>query len=153
MRPNRRSDGEYTADLTESSKIFLSEEEISDVSLATFYVFDNETGPLAQRLRLARGGCGGGGCGGHGCGGGGGCHAGGGCHMGGCGGGCIWVVVIWAVVTAEGATDTSSLEPASAVLGVVAVVAVAVPAGYGHREAGSTAAALSLYRHLVSPSK
>jgi hypothetical protein len=73
---------------SQSQKLLLSEEEISDVSLATFYVFDNETGQLAQRLRLARGGCGGGGCGGHGCGGGGGCHAGGGCHMGGCGGGC-----------------------------------------------------------------
>src|SRR6478735_8452490 len=53
----------------QSQKIFLSEEEISDVSLATFYAFDNEPGPLAPRLKLARG-CGGGGCGcGHGCGG------------------------------------------------------------------------------------
>jgi hypothetical protein len=65
----------------------------------------------------------------------------------------IWVAVTWAAVAAEDATDTFSLEPASAVLGVAAVVAVAVPAGYGHREAGSTAAVLSLYRHLVSPSK
>ena len=67
---------------SQSQEIFLGEEEISDVSLATFYVFDKEsTGPLP--LRLARG-CGGGGCGGHGCGG---CHGcgGGGCHMG-CGG-------------------------------------------------------------------
>ena len=56
----------------------------------------------------------------------------------------IWVavaaVVIWAVVAAEGAMDTSSSEPASAVLAVLAVVAVAVSAGYGRREAGSTAA-------------
>jgi hypothetical protein len=81
-------------------EIFLGEEEISDVSLATFYVFDKENAgapPLAQQLRLARGGggcggggggCGGGGC--HGCGGGGGgCGGGGGgCHMGCGGGGC-----------------------------------------------------------------
>jgi hypothetical protein len=74
----------------QTHEIFLSEEEISDVSLATFHVFDKEN---SSPLRLARGGggCGhGGGCGGHGggCGGhGGGC---GGCHMGGChmGGGC-----------------------------------------------------------------
>src|SRR5262249_15611867 len=43
----------------QSQQIFLGEEEISDVSLATFYVFDKEnTGPR-QQLRLAR--CGGGG--------------------------------------------------------------------------------------------
>jgi hypothetical protein len=65
----------------------------------------------------------------------------------------IWVAVIWAAVAAEDATATSSLEPAPVVLGVAAVVAVAVPAGYGHREAGSTAAVLSLCRHPVSPSK
>jgi hypothetical protein len=68
---------------SQSNELFLGEEELSDVSLATFYVFDKEnagTPPLAQQLRLAaRGGCGGG-CGCHGCGGG-------GCHMG-CGGGC-----------------------------------------------------------------
>jgi hypothetical protein len=76
---------------TQSRQIFLGEEEISDVSLATFYVSDkeNDGSSLAQRLRLARGGCGGcGGC--HGCGGGGGCHGcggGGGCHVGCAGGG------------------------------------------------------------------
>lgn len=56
--------------ISQSHEIFLGEEEISDVSLATFYVFDKEnTGPppLVQKLRLAR--CGRGcGCG-HGCGG------------------------------------------------------------------------------------
>jgi hypothetical protein len=58
--------GEATANTpptsqTHSQEIFLGEEEISDVSLATFYVFDKEnTGP-SQQLRLARG-CGGGGC-------------------------------------------------------------------------------------------
>jgi hypothetical protein len=76
-----------------SREIFLGEEEISDVSLATFYVFDKEnTGPpqLAQKLRLARcgRGCGcgrGGACGG--CGGCAGCGGGGGNTNGGCGGG------------------------------------------------------------------
>jgi hypothetical protein len=64
----------------------LSEEEISDVSLATFYVFDKENEPkLGQDLILARGGCGGGGgCGGRGCGGG-GCAGARGCGGGGCG--------------------------------------------------------------------
>jgi hypothetical protein len=63
-------------------QITLGEEEISDVSLATFYVFDKEnTAEAAGGVRLARGGCGGHGCGGHGCGG----H---GCGGHGCGGGC-----------------------------------------------------------------
>ena len=89
-----------TPPTSQSHEIFLGEEEISDVSLATFYVFDKENAgppPLAQHQRLAFGGCrgcGGCGCGGHvGCGGG-GCHVGcgGGCHLGcagihvGCGG-------------------------------------------------------------------
>jgi hypothetical protein len=68
---------------SQGNELFLGEEELSDVSLATFYVFDKEnTGqpPLDQHLRLARG-CGGGGCG---CGHGGGCGCG---HGGGCGGG------------------------------------------------------------------
>jgi hypothetical protein len=63
----------------------LGEEEISDVSLGTFYVFDKELGGtshLGQGLQLAAG------CRGGGCGGGGGCRgAGGGCRGGGCGGG------------------------------------------------------------------
>ena len=53
-----------------SHEITLCEEEISDVSLATFYVFDNENaGTFRRRIKLAQGGCG---CGGGGCGGGGG---------------------------------------------------------------------------------
>src|SRR5580704_19671641 len=64
---------------SQSNELFLGEEELSDVSLATFYVFDKENAgspPLAQQLKLAAGkggggGCGGGGCGGKGCGGGG----------------------------------------------------------------------------------
>jgi hypothetical protein len=63
----------------------LGEEEISDVSLATFYVFDKEnTGTLQGGIQLAaRGGCGG--CRG---GGGGGCRGGGFGGGRGCGGGC-----------------------------------------------------------------
>ena len=61
-----------TRTIEPSHELTLSEEEVFDVSLATFYVFDRENTPGFQ---LVRGGCGG--CG-HGCGG---CHA-----MGGCGG-------------------------------------------------------------------
>jgi hypothetical protein len=69
-----------------SHEIILAEEEISDVSLATFYVFDKETvGTFRPGVQLAMGGCGRGcgcrGCGCRGCGGFRGC---GGCH--GCGG-------------------------------------------------------------------
>jgi hypothetical protein len=61
-----------------SHEITLGEEEISDVSLATFYVFDKEN-PRTSGIQLARGGgCGCGGHGGCGCGGHGGC----GCHAG-----------------------------------------------------------------------
>ena len=58
-------------------RIVLAEEEVFDVSLATFYVFDKEFDKereFSPGVRLA-----GGRCGGHG----GGC----GCHVGGCGGG------------------------------------------------------------------
>jgi hypothetical protein len=54
-----------------SHQITLREEEIADVSLATFYVFDKENGgPVRPGPRLAMGacsGCGGCGCGGCGC--------------------------------------------------------------------------------------
>ena len=44
-------------------RIFLGEEEIADISLATFHVFDRETeSRLRQGIRVAAG------CGGHGCG-------------------------------------------------------------------------------------
>ena len=72
-----------TRTIEPSHELTLSEEEVFDVSLATFYVFDRETTPGFQ---LVGGGCGhGGGCGcGHG-----GCHAVGGCGgfhaCGGCG--------------------------------------------------------------------
>ena len=59
-------------------KILLAEEEVFDVSLGTFYVFDKER-EFSPGVRLAGGRCGGcGGCGAHV----GGC---GGCHIGGCG--------------------------------------------------------------------
>jgi len=70
-------------------RFLLGEEEMQDVSLATFHLFDREN--VGSAIQLARGGCGcGGGCG-HGGGGGCGCaHGGGG--FGGCGhggfGGC-----------------------------------------------------------------
>jgi hypothetical protein len=103
------------ADMAPFQVLNLGEEEISDVSLATFHFVDGESveTPL-PRVQLARGGCGGGcgGCGGHGgcggrggfrgcggCGGHGGCAAfrgcggfrgcGRGCGFGGCGG-CGW---------------------------------------------------------------
>ncbi len=46
-----------------SHEITLCEEEISDVSLATFYVFHKEIEPTLRPVQLARGGCAGGGCG------------------------------------------------------------------------------------------
>jgi hypothetical protein len=80
-----------------SHELTLSEEEVSDVSLATFYVFDKETA-VSPGVQLVRGGCGG--CGG-GCRGCGGCGRGcGGCRCGGCGcfracGGCGGCGVWW----------------------------------------------------------
>src|SRR5580700_4623601 len=73
---------------TARQEIFLGEEELSDVSLATFYVFDKEGIPKSQagqQLAWWRcGGCGGGcrcgGCAWRGCGGCGGC------------GGCCWSI-------------------------------------------------------------
>src|SRR6516225_5895538 len=54
----------------DSNQVTLGDEEIADVSLATFYVFDKESEGIARSdVQLVRGhGCGG--CG-HGCGGGG----------------------------------------------------------------------------------
>ena len=74
------TDGRIVRGLVLDFGVQFGEEEISDVSLATFYVFDKEgdsTSPMVQLV--AHGGCGGrhgcGGCG-HGCGG---CGHGGGC--------------------------------------------------------------------------
>jgi hypothetical protein len=61
-------------------RLMLGEEEFSDVTLATFHVFDRENPPLSQGIKVARGG----GCGCGGCAHGGGC---GGCaHAAGCAG-------------------------------------------------------------------
>src|SRR6187200_2775333 len=64
----------------DGNQVTLHEEEIADVSLATFYVFDKEGDGTSSLIQLV--GHGGHGCGGHGhgCGG---CHHGCGCH--GCG--------------------------------------------------------------------
>src|SRR5262249_30225179 len=76
-------------------RLTLGEEEISDVTLATFYVFDKENeSQLDQGLILAKGGGKGCSCGGKGCSCGGkagvGCGGGCGCHRAcrGCGCGC-----------------------------------------------------------------
>ena len=65
--------------------ITLSEEEVFDVSLATFYVFDKEDARAhSPGVQLAAKGCGHGGCGHGGC----GCGHGGARGCGGCGHGC-----------------------------------------------------------------
>jgi hypothetical protein len=79
-----------------NQRFVLSEEEMADVSLATFYLFDKENVGSGVQLARGCGGCGGcrggGGCGG--CRGGGGCGGFRGCGGGGfvgcrgCGGGC-----------------------------------------------------------------
>jgi len=52
-----------TSPPSQKHEILLGEEEFSDVSLATFYVFDNPgPPPLFQKLRLAAGGGAGCGC-------------------------------------------------------------------------------------------
>ena len=74
-----------------SHEIILGEEEISDVSLGTFYVFDKEdaASELGSNVQLAaKGGGGGHGCGGHGGGGHGGGARGCGGHGGGAARGC-----------------------------------------------------------------
>src|SRR5579859_5255249 len=87
--------------IASAHEITLHEEEINDVSLATFYVFDKESAATEHGTQLARGcGCGGcrgggggcragGGCGGRGCGGCRGCGGRGCGGCGGCGGGCV----------------------------------------------------------------
>jgi hypothetical protein len=80
-------DTPQNANVTPSQAFKLGDEEIADVSLATFHLFDKEaTGNFVQVAR----GCGcGHGCGGRGCRGcgGRGCGCARGCGCGGCGGG------------------------------------------------------------------
>src|SRR5262249_19447594 len=80
--------GGPAVDLTSSgngdgNQVFLSEEEIADVSLATFYVFDKEGEGTSSMVELVGHGC-------HGCHGCGGCHAHGYHGCGGCHHGCGW---------------------------------------------------------------
>jgi hypothetical protein len=84
-----------TKDAANSHELTLNEEEISDVNLGTFYVFDKEgvgTSKLGEQVARACGGCRGcRGCG-RGCRGCRGCAGCGGCGCGGCGGGCCtWI--------------------------------------------------------------
>ena len=67
-------------DTASPREITLGEEEIADVSLATFHLFDKEQGGAVQQMAW---GCRCGGCGCRGC----GCRCGGGCgcRCGGCG--------------------------------------------------------------------
>jgi len=62
------NDATQTTNYTPNHQITLGEEEIADVSLATFYVFDKEGTAAAKdgNIQLARG-CGCRGCGGRGC--------------------------------------------------------------------------------------
>jgi len=83
------ADVKQTPNYVPTQAITLGEEEIADVSLATFHLFDKENvGKENAGVQLARGcggcrGCGGRGCGGRGCRG---CRGCAGCA--GCGGGC-----------------------------------------------------------------
>jgi hypothetical protein len=82
------NDVPQTPNYSPSHQIALGEEEIADVSLATFYVFDKESTAAAKSgVQVAWRGCGGcRGC--RGCGGCRGCRGCGGCGGCGCGGGC-----------------------------------------------------------------
>lgn len=76
-----------TPNYSPSHEVTLGEEEIADVSLATFYVFDKESTAAAKDgMKVAWRGCGGCGC--RGCRGCAGCRACAGCGGCGCGGGC-----------------------------------------------------------------
>jgi len=96
------NDATQSTNYSPNQQITLGEEEIADVSLATFYVFDKESTAAAKdgNVQLARG-CGCRGCGGRGCGGCRGCR-GCRCGVGGCGcgvgvGGCCasWGACRW----------------------------------------------------------
>jgi hypothetical protein len=85
------SDATQATNYSPNQQITLGEEEIADVSLATFYVFDKESTAAAKdgNIQLARGcgcgrGCGGRGCGCRGCRGCRGCGGCGGCGVGWC---------------------------------------------------------------------
>src|SRR6201996_3445130 len=77
------AEAQPTPNFTPNHQVTLGEEEIADVSLATFYVFDKESTAAAKdgNIQLARG-CGCRGCGGRGCRGCRGCGRGCGCGVG-----------------------------------------------------------------------
>jgi hypothetical protein len=77
------NDATQPTNYSPNHQITLGEEEIADVSLATFYVFDKENTATAKdgNIQLARG-CGCRGCGGRGCRGCRGCGRGCGCGVG-----------------------------------------------------------------------
>src|SRR5271155_3033009 len=77
------NDATQSTNYSPNQQITLGEEEIADVSLATFYVFDKEAAASAKdgNVQLARG-CGCRGCGGRGCRGCRGCGRGCGCGVG-----------------------------------------------------------------------
>jgi len=78
------ADVQPTTNLVPNQALTLGDEEIADVSLATFHLFDKEnTGAASGGVQFARG-CGCGGC--RGCRGCGGCRGCRGCGCGGCAG-------------------------------------------------------------------
>jgi hypothetical protein len=79
---NPATDAPQKLSFVPSQTVTLGEEEIADVSLATFHLFDKEQGGAVQQMAW---GCRCGGCGCRGC----GCRCGGGCgcRCGGCGAG------------------------------------------------------------------
>lgn len=80
------NDATQSTNYSPNQQITLGEEEIADVSLATFYVFDKESTAATKdgNVQLARG------CGCRGCGGGRGCRGCRGCGRG-CGCGVGWI--------------------------------------------------------------
>jgi hypothetical protein len=91
------TDESPTPGYSPSHQITLGEEEIADVSLATFYVFDKEGTEAARNGVQMAWGCRCGGCRGCGCRACRGCRCGVGCGCGGCGGGCCasWGACRW----------------------------------------------------------
>jgi hypothetical protein len=79
---NPAADAPQKLSFVPSQTVTLGEEEIADVSLATFHLFDKESGGAVQQMAW---GCRCGGCGCRGCGGCRGCRCAGGCGCA-CGG-------------------------------------------------------------------
>src|SRR5262249_44684385 len=129
----------------DGNQVFLGEEEIADVSLATFYVFDKEDlgASPGSSVELVRHGCGG--C--HGC----GCHAwhrgcGGGHHGCGCpgGGGCGGGAARGDAGGAAAVAAVAAVAGAAAVAAVVGACAPAVWSCVGDRHHSPVAACQQL---------